>query len=286
MTVTLDGATVNPVTPDSSRVIVATPPSLRRVLIAVMRSEWTKLHTVRSTIWALLFTFTTMIGLGALLTALEASRWDRRTAGEVAAFDPLIYSFAGVNLAQLSIGVLGVLVMTSEYATGSAQLTVSATPQRALLLTAKVATFSLVTVTVSILSCGVAFAVGQAILGPGHGGVSITDPGALRAVIGAALYLTLIGAIAVGLGALLRHTAGAVAVLVAILLIIPGLTQLLPAPWNETVTRYLPSPAGEAMATYHHFPNHLSAIAGLGVLIAYPAITLAAAGLVLLRRDV
>ncbi|MCW2528144.1 MAG: transporter permease subunit [Pseudonocardiales bacterium] len=284
MTVTLSGAIPNVATSVMAPAIAA-PPSAGRVLVAVMRSEWTKLRTVRSTIWALLFTFTTMIGLGALLTALEASRWDRRTAGEVAAFDPLIYSFAGVNLAQLSIGILGVLVMTSEYATGSVKLTMSATPQRALLLTAKVATFALVTVTISILSCGCTFAVGQAILGPEHGGVSVTDPAALRAVIGAALYLTLIGTIAVGLGTLLRHTAGAVAVLVAILLVIPGLTQLLPAPWNQTVTKYLPSPAGEAMATYRHFPNHLSAFGGLGVLIAYTAVTLALAGIVLVRRD-
>src|ERR1700709_694012 len=87
------------------------------VLAAVMRSEWTKLRTVPSTIWALVFTVVSLIGLGTLLTALEVNRWDQRSVGDIAGFDPLLYSFGGVNLAQLSIGVLGVLVMTSEYGT-------------------------------------------------------------------------------------------------------------------------------------------------------------------------
>lgn len=211
----------------------AAPPALRVVFFAVMRSEWTKLRTVRSTIWALVFTVISMIGVGALLTALEVSRWDHRSAHEVTGFDPLLYCFGGVNLAQLAIGVLGVPAMTSEYATGAVKLTFGATPQRRLLLAAKVATFSLVTAAVSLFSCVSAFVLGQAILSSKHAGVSISDPGVFRAVIGAALYLVLVGAIGVGVGALLRHTAGAVAVLFAVLLVIPGLVSLLPSPWND-----------------------------------------------------
>lgn len=263
----------------------ASPPASRRLFAAVMRSEWTKLRTVRSTIWALIFTVVSMVGIGALLTALEVSRWDHRSTREVAGFDPLLYCFGGVNLAQLSIGVLGVLVMTSEYATGAIKLTFGATPQRRLLLAAKVATFAIVTAAVSLFSCVAAFVIGQGILSSKHAGVSITDPGVFRAVVGAALYLVLVGAIGIAVGALLRHTAGAVAVLFAVLLVIPGLVALLPTPWNNDVTKYLPSSAGTAMAAVVRFPNLLAPGPGFLVLGGYTAATLVFAGFVLVRRD-
>ena len=260
-------------------------PRMRSVFLASMRSEWTKLRTVRSTTLALLGTFVLMIGLGALFPALAVSVWNHRSARQTATFDPLLYSFAGVNLAQLSIGVLGVLVMTSEYATGAIRLTFSATPQRTLLLWAKVITFSFVTAVVGLLSCLGAFFIGQAIFGPTHHGMSITDPGAARAILGAALYLVLIGAIGIGVGAVMRHTAGAVATLFAVVLVVPGLVSLLPSPWNDTVTKYLPSSAGTSMAATTKFPNLLGPLGGLLVLTAYVAATLLTAGAVLRRRD-
>ena len=107
------------------------------------------------------------------------------------------------------------------------------------------------------------FLIGQHILAAKHAGVSLTDPGVLRAVLGAVLYLTLIGVIGVGVGAILRHTAAAVAVLFAVLLVIPGLVSLLPSPWNDNVTKYLPGAAGTAMAAVTHFPNLLSPGAGI-----------------------
>lgn len=260
-------------------------PALHYVLLAVMRSEWTKLRTVRSTIWALIFTVISMIGIGTLLTALEVSRWDQRSARDVASFDPLLYSFGGVNLAQLSIGVLGVLVMTSEYGTGAIRLTLSATPQRRLLLAAKAATFGFVIAIVSLLSCVAVFFIGQHILAAKHADVSLTDPNVLRAVLGAVLYLTLIGVIGVGVGAILRHTAAAVAVLFAVLLVIPGLVSLLPSPWNDNITKYLPGAAGEAMAAVTHFPNLLSPGAGFVVFCSYAAVILMIAAFLLKRRD-
>jgi len=255
------------------------------VLAGATRSEWTKLRTVRSTMWALLFTAVSTVVFGVLLTALEVSRWDQRSLTEIKGFDPLLYSFAGLNVAQLSVGVLGVLVMTSEYATGSIKLTFGATPQRALVLAAKVAVFSAVVAAVSIVSCAVVFFTCQALLAPRHAGVSITDPHVLRAVLGGVVHIVLIGAIAVGLGATLRRTAGAVALLFAVLLVLPGLVTLLPSPWNDDITRYLPNSAGAAMSAVVRFPNLLSPLAGFVVLLAYTAAVLGAATLVLLRRD-
>ena len=255
------------------------------VLLAVTRSEWTKLRTVRSTLWALAFTVASTVGLGALLTWLEVSRWDHRTPAEAAGFDPLLYSLAGINLAQLSIGVLGVLVMTSEYATGGIAVTLCATPQRRLLLAAKVTTFSTVVAVVSLASCLVAFGVCQPLLAARVDGLTLADPGVLRAVVGGAGHLVLIGAIAVGMGAILRRTAGAIAVLFAVLLVVPGLVALLPSPWNNDITRYLPSSAGVAMSAHVRFPNLLSPAGGLAVLAGYTLATLAVAMLMIERRD-
>ncbi|MEY9964151.1 ABC-2 type transport system permease protein [Streptacidiphilus sp. MAP12-16] len=266
--------------------VAASPtPTLPKVFAAAARAEWTKLRTVRSSMWALIFTTVSTVGLGVLLTSLEVSRWDHRTPAEATGFDPLLYSFAGINLAQLSIGVLGVLVMTSEYATGTIRLTFGATPQRRLLLAAKAATFSSVVGAVSLISCFSAFFICQALLAPKHAGVSISDPGVLRAVIGGAGHLVLIGAIAVAVGAALRRTAGAVAVLFAVLLVVPGLVTLLPSPWNNDITQYLPSSAGVAMSAVVRFPNLLTPAAGLLVLCGYTAAMLLVAAVALVRRD-
>jgi hypothetical protein len=235
--------------------------------------------------WALVFTVISIIGLGVLLTALVVGQWDHRSLAEVTGFDPLLYSYAGLNVAQLSIGVLGVLVMTSEYSTGVIRLTLGATPQRRLLLGAKVLTFSVVVAVVSLISCVTVFFICQALLASKHVGVSITDPGVLRAVIGGAVKMVLIGVIAVGVGTIVRHTAGAVAILFAALLIIPGLVQLLPAPWNNDITLYLPSSAGAAMSAVVRFPNLLAPASGFLVLFGYAAATIGAAMVLLVRRD-
>lgn len=264
----------------------ATPrPSLRQVFLAAMRSEWTKLRTVRSTAWAAIFTVLSTVGLGALLTALEVGRWDNRSAVEAANFDPLLYSLVGLNLAQLSVGVLGVLVMTSEYATGAITLTFGATPQRRLLLGAKVATFSTAVAVIGLVSCFAAFFLCQAIFVRKDAGVSITDPGVLRAVLGGAVHLVLIGAVAVGVGAALRRTAGSVALLFAVLLVLPGIVMLLPSPWDDSVTKYLPNAAGDAMSAVVRFPNMLAPAAGFLVLCTYVAVTLLGAAVALRRRD-
>ncbi|BEP14120.1 ABC transporter permease subunit [Acidothermaceae bacterium B102] len=269
-----------------TRDAVRAQPSLGAVFAAASRSEWTKLRTVRSTVWALLFAVVCIVGLGTLLTALEVSRWDHRSITEIKGFDPLLWAFGGLDsLAQLAIGVLGVLVMSSEYANGGIILTLGATPQRRLLLAAKVSTFAAVVAVVSLMTCPVTFFVCQWLLASKHAGLSIADPGALRAVFGAALHLVLIGVIAVGVGALVRRTAGAVALLFGILLVLPGLVSLLPSPWNNQVTEYLPSSAGVAMSAVVRFPNLLGPAGGLLVLCGYVAATLAAAAVLLVRRD-
>jgi hypothetical protein len=265
--------------------VVVWQPSWRTVFRATVSSEWIKIRSVKSTMWTLAFGAASTLGFGVLLTALEVSRWTRRSVLEVTGFDPLLYSFAGLNVAQLAFGVLGVLVMTSEYSSKTIRMTFAATPQRRLVLMAKVSTFSALIGVVSIVMCITTFFICQAILASKGAGLSIGQSGVALAVIGGAVHLMLVGIIAVGLGAAMRRTAGAIAVLFTVLLIVPGLVSLLPSPWNDDITRYLPNSAGAAMSAVVRFPNLLSPWAGFGVLALYALAMLLFASVVLVRSD-
>jgi len=259
--------------------------SLVRIGLAAVRSEWLKLRSVRSTIWSMLVALAILVGLGALFCAARVARWDHLDPAERLRFDPTRFSLNGILLAQLAIGVLGVLVMTSEYATGQIRATLGATPQRRIVLAAKVFVFCATTFAVSMVGCLVAFTIGQSILSAKHAQAHLGDPGVLRAVVGGAVYLTLIGAFGVGLGVVLRRTAGAIATLVGFVLILPLLVSFLPSPWNDDIIKYLPGEAGGQLFTVIHEPNMLSWPAGLAVLAAYVIVTLGVGVALLVRRD-
>ncbi len=262
------------------------PPSRLRLFAAAARSEWTKLTTVRSTVWSLLVTIAIVVGLGALFCAARVSRWDRLDAGERFHFDPTGFSLNGIFLAQLAVGVLGVLVMSSEYATGQIRATLGAIPQRRLMLAAKTLVFALVVLVVGLVACVSAFSIGQAIFTAKDAGVSLGDPGVLRAVVGGALYLSVIGLMGVGLAAILRRTAGAIATLVGLLLVLPILVNFLPSPWNDDIARYLPGEAGGAIfQVVRRSSTALSPWAGFAVLCAYAAVALVVGAVLLDRRD-
>ena len=253
---------------------------------AALRAEWMKLRSVRSTVWSLLITMALTIGLGALFCAARVSRWDRLDVGERLIFDPTGFSLNGIFLAQLSLGVLGVLVMSSEYATGQIRATLAATPQRSLVLAAKVVVFTTVTLIVGLVSTFTVFFIGQSIFAAKHAGAGIGDPGVLRAVIGGGLYLAALGAFAVGLATILRRTAGSIATLVGLLLIVPILVHFLPSSWSDHIAPYLPSEAGRSI--FRVLPEDRTSLgpwAGFGVLCGYAAASLAAGLALLTKRD-
>jgi hypothetical protein len=234
------------------------------VLWANIRAEWVKLRSVRSTLWALAITIAITVALSALFASTRVSRWDRMSLAEQVRFEPIGFSLNGIFLSQLAIGVLGVLVMTSEFATGQIRATFAATPSRGTVLLAKIGVFAVVGLVIGEIASFTAFFVGQAILSSKHS-ASISDPGALRSVLGGGLYLAGIGVFGLGLGVILRRTAGAIAVLVASVMILPQLVELLPSPWNDDISKYLPSPAGQAM--FHIESNRPSLSAGVGLLV-------------------
>ena len=252
----------------------------------VLTSEWTKIRSVRSTYWTLFSAAATTIGLSAIVCAVYVAQFDKLSVQDKAGFDAASTSLVGGILAQLAIAVLGVLVITSEYGSGMIRATFSAVPQRLTVLAAKATVFTAVIVAVTTTACFVAFFIGQGILSTKDVGVSLGAPNALRTVVGTGLYLAILGLLALGLGTLIRRTAGAITAIVGILFVLPVLASFLPASMNA-VEKYLPSNAAQAILSggSNAGDDVLSAWLGLGLFFLYAAATLAAAAFTLVHRD-
>jgi hypothetical protein len=253
----------------------------------VLTAEWTKIRSVRSTYWTLLSVVAFTIGLSAIICAVYVAQYDNLTVKDKVGFDAASLSLTGGVLAQLAIAVLGVLVITSEYASGMIRATFAAVPQRLTVLAAKATVFSAVTIAVTTSACFIAFFIGQAILSAKDIGVSIGAPNALRTVVGTGLYLAVLGLLALGLGTLIRKTAGAITAIVGILFVLPVLSQLLPSSM-DAIQKYLPNNAGQAIITGGSTSGGdatLSPWLGLGVFFLYAVVTLGAAAFTLVHRD-
>jgi ABC-type transport system involved in multi-copper enzyme maturation permease subunit len=257
----------------------------------VALSEWTKLRTLRSTRYALLAGVAMTIGFAIIPALVNANRWSSMSFIDKAGFRPLETSLIGVTVAQLAIGVLGVMLISGEYSTGMIRSTFAAVPKRLPVLWGKAGVFALVTFVLALPSTLIAFFAAQAIL-KGHSfnghdiALSFSDPGVSRAVIGGALYLTLIGLFGLGLGAILRSTAGGISAFAGILFVIPPLMNVLPASWSNAISPYLPSNAGQAIMQSGSPAHTLAPWTGLGVFAAYTAVLVAIAAIQLRRRDV
>jgi ABC-2 type transport system permease protein len=249
----------------------------------VIRSEWIKLRTVRSSWFVLAATVLGIAVLGLLVSYVSNAHWSSMNAGDRADFNPVNQDLIGVNLAELTVGVLGVLAVTGEYATGMIRATFAAVPGRIPVLVAKAGVLAAVTFAVSLVTVLVTFVGGQALLGP-HG-ISLARPEAVRAVFGAALYLTVVAVLGLGLGFLIRSTAGGIAALFGLLLILPVIVAAGPGGWADTFGRFLPSTAGRAIFIMNAGRAMLSPWLGFGIFLCYAVIVLAAAAVALRRRD-
>ncbi len=251
----------------------------------VALSEWTKLRSLRSTRWALLVTLLLTIGIGVLACTVFAARWPHLSLGDRLRFHPLRVSLAGVGLAQLSIGVLGVLVISGEYSTGMIRSTFSAVPKRLPVLWAKAAIFAAVTFAVSLPAVLIVFFAGQSILSSRHIQIAFSHPGVARAVIGAALFLTVVGVFGLGIGAIVRNTAGGIVTFVGILFVLPPILGLLPSSWSNAINPYLPSNAADTLWTITPDAHTLAPWAGFALFCGYTAASLAIAAVLMKRRD-
>lgn len=261
-------------------------PVLKVTQARVLVSEFTKFRTVRSTVWTLLVAVVLMIGLSALFAAVTASQYHTFGPADRASFNPVSTSLGGMMFAVVAFGVLGVLMMSGEYSTGMIRSSLTAVPRRLPVLWGKLAVFAGVIFSVSLVASFISFFLGQALLNSHQLGVSITAPGALRSVIGAALYVTVAGMIGVALGALFRNTAAGIATFAGIFFVIPPLTGLLPASISDHLTQYLPSDAGEAVwGGARGVTDALSPWTGFALLCGYAVVLIAAAALRLRRVD-
>jgi ABC-2 type transport system permease protein len=267
----------------------ASPASHRAGFASLLTAEWTKIRSVRSTLWTLVIFAVVSLGLTGLLTwltirALNNGQAGRRSSG--IAGDPVNFILGtGLGLGQLAICVLGALVITSEYSSGTIRASLLAMPRRIPMLIAKGVVFGvLVFVIGEAVSFG-SFFIGAAIMHSDFP-VSLSQPGVTRAVIGSGLYLTVLGLFALAIGSLIRHTAGAITTVIGLVLVIFNLTGLLPGSWGAHVNAYMPTIAGLLITQDKQTAGQLlSPWQGFGVFCAWTALLLIAGAYLLKRRD-
>jgi ABC-2 type transport system permease protein len=272
-------------------------------------SEWTKLRSLRSTWIALAVMVVAGIGLSALVSNIEAGRWASLGPADRAQFDPVRFSQTGEFISQFVVGVLGALIVTSEYATGAIRTTLATLPRRTSVLAGKATVIAAVVFVLTEVTSFVSFFVGQLVL-TAHGGktlpagasiitqvrssvipvVSITNTGALRAVFLCGIYLTLLTLLALGIGFILRHTAGAISLYVGLLLVLPLIVQILPSSLSHPIERYLPSNLGLAMIVVTTRKTDFAGVlmspwAAAVTLLLYTAAIVVVGAWVLVRRD-
>ncbi len=257
----------------------------------LLRSEWTKLRSVRSvrsTRWAFGFLVALGVGFTTLLTWVTSAQWDTLPALQQQAVlaDPAGQILgSGFQFSQLAICVLGALVMTSEYSSGTIAPSLLAVPRRTPMLLAKAAVFAVVAFVVAEAAAFPAFFIGAAMF-RSHIDVSLGDPDVLRAVIGSGLYISVLGAFAIAVGALIRHTAAAITGIIGFVLVLSPLALLLPGSVGAHIHAYLPTEAGQRIAmTTQSTEQLLSPWQGFAVFCAWTLALMVVAAFQLRRRD-
>jgi len=248
----------------------------------IVRFEVCKLRSVRSTYW----TLSLAIGFNLVFAALEAVFLPEKLSDhDGSTLDAVRVSLGGSHLSQVAIGVLGVLVITSEYTTGMIRVTFAAVPRRRRLLAAKAVVFAVVALAVGVVASFAGFFTFQAVRTRDSLGAAIGDPGVVRALVGGGLYLAVLGLLGLGIGAVVRSSAGAIALLFGLLFVPQLLVDLLPEEWRTTIGPYLPMEAGSQVFSQHTPPDALSPWTGFAVFSLYAVVVLAAAFFLITRRD-
>jgi ABC-2 type transport system permease protein len=251
----------------------------------VLRAEWTKFWSVRSTLYTFVALVVVTIGISALLCLAVAANWSDIKPADRAQIDPVSQSLSGIFLGQMAIIVLGALTISSEYSTGGIRTTLTAVPQRLRLLGAKALVLAVVAFVAGLITMFPSFWLGQRVLSTAHAGieVSLGDPNVLRAVVGGALYVAACGLLGLALGALLRHTAGAITTAIGIVFILPIVANFLPGTWGDNVGKVLN--AGGAISNTRPVDGQLAPWTGYAVFSLWWIVLLGCAAVLLRRRD-
>jgi ABC-2 type transport system permease protein len=247
-----------------------------------LRAEWIKFWSVRSTTWSTV----TLFVLGAGLTVLVCATSAEWLASGEADESPASFVTWGMMFAQITAVVLGALIATSEYGTGMIRATLAATPRRGTVLTAKALVLSSTLFVAGTLTAFAGYAGGNWFLDDHGVGVALTDDGVLRSMLGSGLYLAVLGLFALGVGLLVRHTAAALSIVLALVFVVGTMVFLLPGEWGEWIGKLMPGNAGTGVATPVSFnPDLLEPWVGFAVFSGEVAAVLLVAYLVFRRRD-
>ena len=260
-------------------------PAGRVSLKGLLGSEWTKLRTVRSTMWTLGMTIFTGVAVSAIAMGFTRAHWATESPAARAAFDPVEVSLMGTYLGgALVIGILGILVISGEYATGTIRATLAAAPRRPIVLAAKVLVFAVVSLITAELTSFASFLLGQAILTSPARHATLASPGALRAVAGVGLFLCVSGLLALGVAAVVRHTAGAIGGYVFVMLVLPVIIAGLPKSIGDDIERFLPESVGSVMIN-NPVPHSFGPWTEFAILCGYTVLALVVGTVLLVRRD-
>ncbi|MEU3335347.1 ABC transporter permease [Streptomyces sp. NPDC006668] len=252
--------------------------------IQVVRSEWTKIRSVASTVWTLSLAVVVTVALGMLISALSKNEFDNMSAKDRLSFDPTFISFAGMTLGQLAMIVFGVLVVSNEYSTGMIRTSLAAVPQRGTFLFSKIAVATGLALAVGMVTSFVAFFLGQAMLGSHR--ASIGDPHVLRAVIGGGIYMALIAVFSMGVAAMLRSPMLSLGILMPFFFLISNILGNVSA--TKKIGRYLPDQAGsKIMQVVPRIDDDTpyGPWGGLGIMALWVVAALAGGYVLLQRRD-
>jgi ABC-2 type transport system permease protein len=256
----------------------AGPVTARRLV----RSEWTKFRSLRSSWWTIATSTALMVGIGVAISAAAAA--ERTSSARPA--DVASRGGIGAIFAQLALGTLGVLLVSGEYGTGMIRSSMTAVPKRLPVLWAKLAVYIAVVFPVTLATSVATFLLGQVVWrAHGRPPASLGNEGVARIVIGASLYLTVAGVCAIAIATLLRSTAGAISAMVGLFFVLPTVLSAMPAS-IAGAGRFLPSNAGAALARLATTANPLPPWTGFGLLCGYAIALLGLAAWRLRRSDV
>jgi ABC-2 type transport system permease protein len=251
-----------------------------------LHAEWIKIRTMRSTVYVILGTLAFCLGLAALNGSSAGSEFADLSPADQASFDPLATSLRGYLLAQIALGLLGGLVITSEYGARTIVPTLIGVPHRARVLASKAVVLVGVALPVGIAVSLGGFLVGQASLsGAGAPHQALSDGVALRGIFGGGLYLALAGLFGLALGTVIRSTTATVTTLFGVMLIVQAFAPALPGGLGDWVSKYWPPIAGGQIITSYQDPDLLSPWAGVGVMVGSVTVLMAAAFIVFRKRD-
>jgi len=253
---------------------------------SALRSEWIKMRTVRSTMWSLVAM--AVITLGVAILGTVTVNWSSISLVSRLTFDPTSRSLTGLLFSELVIAVLGILVMSAEYGTGTIRATLAANPNRPRVLATKSAVFAAVAVVMGEALAFGAFLIGQALLRSPAPHATLGQTGVLRAVIGGGLMVAALGLFALGLATIIRHTAGALTAFVGVFFVLPILVEALPTSIGHPIGEYLPFNISSTMTTVGHTFGKSPALSpwvGFAVVCGYAVIALVVGGVLMVRRD-